>query len=76
MSAAWSGNCRPEGSFDATAAGKVSGSSTSAAWWATMRALAEVLGSLWDTQTSKQTTSAGGTGKTTAQMKAGAPLTR
>jgi hypothetical protein len=33
------------------------------------RALAQVLTSVWDTQTSNQTTSVGGTGKTTDQMK-------
>ena len=76
MSAASSGRCRPEGSFDATAAGKSRALSTSAAWWATMRALAEVLGSLWDTQTSRQTASVGGTGKTTAQMKVRSYLCR
>jgi hypothetical protein len=36
------------------------------------RGLADVLGCVWDTQTSTQATSFGGTGKTTAQMKTGA----
>jgi len=50
-------------------AGKVSGSQSVGGLVGYQRALADVQGSLWDTQTSKQTASAAGTGKTTAQMK-------
>jgi hypothetical protein len=50
-------------------AGKVSGSQSVGGLVGSQRALSDVQGSLWDTQTSQQTTSAAGTGKTTAQMK-------
>jgi hypothetical protein len=66
------GQLSPGRVFRCYCAGKVSGSQSVGGLVGTMRALAEVLGSLWDTQTSKQTASAGGTGKTTAQMQTGA----
>jgi len=56
------------------AIGKVSGNSKRKSWVggliARLNGPDEVLSSYWDTQTSGQTTSAGGTGKTTAEMKA------
>lgn len=66
------GQMSPGRAFRCYSAGKVSGSQYVGGLVGSMRALADVQGSLWDTQTSKQTTSAAGTGKTTAQMKAGA----
>ena len=66
------GQLSPGRVFRCYCAGKVSGSQSVGGLVGYQRALADVLGSLWDTQTSKQTMSAGGTGKTTAQMKAGA----
>lgn len=49
--------------------GRVSGSQYVGGLVGYLRALADVQGSVWDTQTSKQTTSAAGAGKTSAQMK-------
>jgi hypothetical protein len=49
--------------------GRVSGSQFVGGLVGYLRALADVQGSVWDTQTSKQTTSAAGAGKTSAQMK-------
>jgi hypothetical protein len=50
-------------------AGKVSGSQYVGGLVGYQRALAEVAVSVWDTQTSQQTQSVGGIGKTTAQMQ-------
>jgi hypothetical protein len=49
-------------------AGKVSGSQYVGGLVGYQRALADVVASVWDTQTSKQTKSVGGTGKTTTEM--------
>ncbi len=49
--------------------GKISGKEFVGGLVGTRRVNGEVVGSFWDTQTSGQTTSAGGTGKTTAEMK-------
>jgi len=50
-------------------AGKVSGSQSLGGLVGYQRALAQIVASLWDTQTSTQAKSVGGTGKTTAEMK-------
>jgi hypothetical protein len=55
--------------FRSYSAGKVSGNQSLGGLVGYQRALAQVLGSLWDTQTSTQAKSVGGTGKTTAEMK-------
>jgi hypothetical protein len=55
--------------FRCYSAGKVSGAQYPGGLVGYQRALAEVLGSLWDTQSSTQTKSVGGVGKTTAEMK-------
>jgi len=49
--------------------GKVSGKELVGGLVGTRRVNGEVIGSFWDTQASGQTTSMGGTGKTTAEMK-------
>ncbi len=49
--------------------GKVSGDQFLGGLVGYQRAQAQVIGSLWDTQSSTQATSVGGVGKTTAQMK-------
>jgi hypothetical protein len=51
------------------ATGKVTGNAAAGGLVGYQRALAIVMGCLWDTESSGQTTSVGGTGKTTAQMK-------
>jgi hypothetical protein len=55
--------------FRCYSAGKVTGTQAAGGLVGYQRALAVVIGSLWDMQTSKQTKSVGGTGKTTAEMK-------
>ena len=50
-------------------AGRVSGNRYTGGFTGYVRLLGKVLRCFWDTQTSGQSTSAGGTGKTTAQMK-------
>lgn len=55
--------------FRCYSTGKVTGDQSPGGLVGYQRALAQVIGSLWDTQTSKQAKSVGGTGKTTAEMK-------
>ncbi|MBM4029560.1 MAG: hypothetical protein FJ280_29800 [Planctomycetes bacterium] len=56
--------------YQCYATGKVSGTQSVGGLVGYQRALAQVMASLWDTQSSTQATSVGGTGKTTAEMKA------
>jgi len=55
--------------YQCYSAGSVSGSQYTGGLVGYSRALGRVARSFWDTQTSGQTTSAGGTGKTTVQMQ-------
>ncbi len=55
--------------YQCYAAGAVSGLQYPGGLVGYQRAMAQVLASLWDTQSSKQAKSVGGTGKTTAEMK-------
>lgn len=55
--------------FRCYSVGEVSGRQSAGGLVGYQRALADVLGCLWDTEASKQTTSVGGAGRTTAEMK-------
>jgi len=55
--------------YQCYAAGAVSGKQFAGGLVGYQRALAQVLASFWDTQSSNQAKSVGGTGKTTAEMK-------
>jgi hypothetical protein len=63
------GEMSPGRAWRCYSVGRVSGFQNVGGLVGYLRAQADVLGSLWDTQTSQQTTSAGGTGATTALMK-------
>jgi len=59
--------------FRCYSVGRVTGSQALGGLVGYKRAQGQTLGSLWDTEASGQATSAGGTGKTTAEMKMGTP---
>ncbi|MEN6338352.1 MAG: hypothetical protein ABFE01_29200 [Phycisphaerales bacterium] len=59
--------------FRCYSVGRVTGDDYAGGLVGQQRALGDVVGSLWDTQSSGQATSVGGTGKTTAEMKTGDP---